>query len=108
MKNIESPSPEKFILTAKKKRMIKTLMIEFIHSNGYLLHEYKGFFIPELSDCENYLRERLVFLAKINFFIAIETVNKKVWTGLLFQYKEEKIFVETYYRKKYIPKIPTS
>jgi hypothetical protein len=102
MKNIESPSPEKFILTAKKKRMIKALMEEFICSNLYLLHEYKGCFVPELIDYENFLKQRLTFLAKINFTIAIEVVNTKVWTGLIFQYKEEKIFVQTYYRKKYI------
>lgn len=90
MKNIESPTAEKFKLTVKKKRMIKSLMCDFIDSNSYCYQQ--GEYFPEPNDVIAFLRERLACLKHIPFVVWIETVNN-IWSGLMFDYFAQTVYV---------------
>ncbi|WP_445718014.1 hypothetical protein [Flavobacterium sp.] len=98
MKFIDSPSPENFVLTHKKKRIIKAFMKEYCFSyNLYYIYRHDGF-IPELDDFIAFLKDRLVFLKNIHCFYAIKTIStnreKMKFQGVIFQYKDDIITVD--------------
>ena len=86
MKFLESPSSENFVLTNKKKRIIKAFMKEYCFSyNLYYMYRDNGF-VPELDDFISFLKNRLIFLKNAECFYAIKTsadsLNSKKFTGV--------------------------
>lgn len=100
MKNIDSPSYKDFILTNKKKRMIKAEMNNLISS---LMSRFcnTDIFSVELEEYTSYLKSRLAFLKNIKAFYAIEIING-TFTGLIFQYEDQIVFSATCFRKEMI------
>lgn len=97
MKFIDSPSPEKFVLTNKKKRIIKSFMREYCFSyNLYYAYRDNGF-VPEVDDFISFLKDRLIFLKNIECFYAITTTScnreKLKFQGVYFKYKDDVITI---------------
>ena len=104
MKNTHSPTAENFILTHKKRRMIKGLMREFA-SNNSLYQE--GKYIPNPTDLAIFLKERLMFLKNVQFRYGIETFNN-IFTGVAIYTGNDCIFEETIFRKNFTKRpVPT-
>jgi hypothetical protein len=101
MKNTHSPTAENFILTHKKRRMIKGLMREFVSNHtGASYSECDGKHIPEPTDLAIFLRERLMFLKNVQLWYGIEII-KGIFTGVAIYTGNECIFEETIFRQKF-------
>jgi hypothetical protein len=93
MKFKETPSPEKFILTNKKKRIIKAILKEFMRSIEYHVH-YNKFYSPEVNEVHKFLLSRTVFLKNILYEILIEKINGE-FTAIHFRHKKYWMLVES-------------
>lgn len=92
MKNIHSPTEEEFILTHKKKRIIKSVLKEFLRSIQYFTTQNK-FHTPELDEVAKFLIKRAIFLKYITMELNIELINGE-FTAVHFRYKKEWMIVE--------------
>lgn len=91
MKFIEKPSPENFLLTAKKKIIIKSLMYNFFQSKEYDLFKDKNY-KPTSFEFKKFILDRCIFLGYINCHFAIVT-HQEIWTTLYFIYYDEYIIL---------------
>lgn len=104
MKNTHSPTAENFILTHKKRRMIKGLMREFASNNS--LYQ-KGKYIPHPTDLAIFLKDRLMFLKNVQFRYGIE-ITDGIFTGVAIYTGNDCIFEETIFRKNFTKRpVPT-
>lgn len=92
MKLVEKPSPENFILTAKKKRIIKSLMYNFFQSKEYDLYKDENY-KPGVFEFKKFILDRCVFLSRINCHFAIVT-HEEIWTSLYFMHYEDYIILD--------------
>jgi hypothetical protein len=98
MKFIDAPTPENFVLTNKKKRIIKALMREYCFNyNSYNIYK-NAEFIPEIDDFIYFLKDRLIFLKNIKCTYVIKSMStnreKMKFQGVYFQYQDDIITVD--------------
>ena len=74
MKFKEIPTPENFVLTNKKKRIIKSEMRNFIASKIDVMRE--GFF-PKPLELKEFMTERICFLKNNEDFVYIVVTFKR-------------------------------
>lgn len=92
MRNVHSPLDHEFVLTNKKKRMIKSCMYNFLQSNIYNVFRDKSY-ITDVDEFISFMEQRLVFLRNVSKVYYIQQTNFN-WSGLVIHIKGERLSMD--------------